>query len=179
VFDIKDADEADVPAMTEIQNAFLMTTTHEYTERPHRVAERRRWLAAQRRAGRPVLVARDDADVIGWTSYGRFRDDERWPGYRFAVEHTVHVRESHWGRGVGRSLLRELECRARRDGVHVMIAGIDSANVRSIAFHERAGFVECARIREVGRKFDTWLDLVLMQRVLTASNDPHGYQRPC
>ena len=166
MFAIKDAIDTDVPAMTEIQNAFLLTTTHEYTEQPYRIAERRAWLGTQRHSGYPVLVARDD-EVIGWTSYGPFRDNERWPGYRFAVEHTVHVRESHWGRGVGRSLLGALEERARRDGVHVMIAGIDSTNLRSIVFHERLGFMQCARIREVGWKSNRWLDLVLMQLVLT------------
>lgn len=48
-----------------------------------------------------------------------------------------------------------------------MVAAIDSANLRSIGFHERLGFIEVARMPEIGEKFGQWLDLVLMQRVLS------------
>ena len=47
-----------------------------------------------------------------------------------------------------------------------MVAAIDGDNTDSIAFHERLGFRVVARMPEVGRKFDRWLDLVLMQRIL-------------
>jgi len=69
-------------------------------------------------------------------------------------------------RGVGRALIEALLDRARADGVHAVIAGIDAENERSLRFHERLGFVEVARMPEVGRKFDRWLDLVLLQRLL-------------
>ena len=55
-----------------------------------------------------VLVAVDDGAVVGFAAYGSFRDDARWPGYRLTVEHTVHVAEGHWGRGVGRVLVEAL-----------------------------------------------------------------------
>jgi phosphinothricin acetyltransferase len=164
---IDEATAADVPAMTAILNAFMDTTTYEYTETPHEVDERTEWLAAKQAAGYPVVVARDEAgEVLGWASYGPFRDNERWPGYRFTLEHSVHVTESAWGRGIGRTLMDALCERARAAGMHVMIGAVDSTNVRSIEFHMRVGFTECARIREVGRKFDQWLDVVFLQRIL-------------
>jgi phosphinothricin acetyltransferase len=46
----------------------------------------------------------------------------------------------------------------------VMIAGIDSSNEGSIAFHLRLGFVETARMPGVGVKWGRPLELVLMQR---------------
>lgn len=55
----------------------------------------------------------------------------------------------------------------RRRRVHVLVAGIDGDNTESIAFHHAMGFSEVARMPEVGRKFDRWLDLVLMQRIIT------------
>ena len=58
--------------------------------------------------------------------------------------------------------------RARTDGAHVMIAAVDGANAESIVFHERLGFEVVARMPEVGRKFDRWLELVLMQRIVDA-----------
>jgi L-amino acid N-acyltransferase len=49
-------------------------------------------------------------------------------------------------------------------GMHVMIAGVDAANLPSIRFHERLGFEQAGLLREVGWKFDRWLDLVFLQR---------------
>lgn len=163
---IRDAGVDDLPSIVALLNATLATTTTEYTDIPHTVESRRSWFAQQTARGFPVLVAEVDGSVVGFGAYGDFRDSIARPGYRFTVEHSVHVAESHWGGGVGRALLEALERRARQAGVHVMVAGIDSENVGSIAFHERLGFVETARMPEVGRKFDRWLDLVLMQKVL-------------
>jgi L-amino acid N-acyltransferase len=161
---IRDARVDDLLAITEIYNALLRTTTHEWTETVHTVEERAEWLATQRAAGAPAVVAVLDGEVVGWATYGDFRDSVRWPGYRFTVEHSIHVREDCWGQGVGRALIDELIDRARRDGKRVMVAGIDGANERSIRFHERIGFVEVARMPGVGEKFGQRLDLVLMQR---------------
>jgi L-amino acid N-acyltransferase len=102
----------------------------------------------------------------GFTSYGSFRGDGRRPGYRFTVEHTIHVAETHWGAGVGRALLEALIERARNTGHHVLVGGIDADNAASLRFHERLGFAEVARMPQVGRKFDRWLDLVLVQLIL-------------
>ena len=110
---IRPATEADVPAITEIANALIATTSYEWTETPHTVAERRAWLAAQQADDRPVLVA-DDGGVVGWATYAEFRDTTKWPGYRFTVEHTIHVAASHWGQGTGRRLMEALIDRARR-----------------------------------------------------------------
>ena len=98
----------------------------------------------------------------------RFRDNERLHGYRFTVEHSVHVREVAWGRGVGRRLMDELIARAAAAGVHVMIGAVDGANGGSVRFHERLGFVEQGRLREVGWKHDRWLDVVFMARRIGA-----------
>ncbi len=157
----------DVPAITAIQNSLLETTTHEWTEVLHTVDERARWLSAQRAAGNPALVAVEDGAVVGWAAYGDFRDSRRWPGYRFTVEHTIHVAADHWGRGVGLALVSALSEHARAAGKRVMVAGIDSTNQRSIDFHRRLGFDEVARMPGVGEKFGRRLDLVLMQRDLT------------
>ena len=163
---VRDATSKDVPEITAIANALLDTTTYEWSEIPHTVSEREEWLAAQTVAGRPALVAVDNEEVVGWASYGDFRDSQRWPGYRHTVEHSIHVRQDHWGRGIGRNLIQALVDRARREGKHVMVAGIDADNIGSIRFHERLGFSEVARMPEIGEKFGRRLDLVLMQRIL-------------
>ena len=168
---IRDASDDDVPAITAIHNALIPTTTIEWTDVLHTVEDRRRWLAAKRAAGFPVLVAvdgADPADVLGWGAYGEFRDATRWPGYRFTVEHSIHVRGDVQGRGVGRRLLDALIDHARDAGKRVLVAAIDGENERSIAFHARHGFDHVGRLPGVGEKFGRRLDLVLMQRDLTA-----------
>lgn len=161
--EIRSAVPGDVPAVNELANALLGTTTFEWTESPHTVADRTDWLASQIANGHPVLVA-EDGGLVGWAAYGHFRDTSRWPGYRWTVEHTIHVRESHWNRGVGRALLGALVEHARQSGKRVMVGAIDSTNVRSIAFHARMGFFEVGRLPGIGEKWGRQLDLVLVQR---------------
>jgi L-amino acid N-acyltransferase len=165
--EIREAGDGDVEAITALTNALIPTTTYEWREEPFTVEDRRAWLAAKAAAGMPVLVADDGGDVVGWAGYGDFRDTCRWPGYRFTVEHSVHVREDQWGRGVGRRLMEALLDRARADGKRVMIAAIDASNVDSVRFHERLAFAVVGRLTGVGEKFGRRLDLVLMQRDLT------------
>lgn len=163
---VRDANVADLEAIREIYNAFIPTTTIAWSEQLQTPAEREAWFARQTERGHAVLVAEDDGEVVGFAAYADFRGAGVWPGYRFTVEHTIHVRDVAWGRGVGRQLLEALIDRAHGDGIHVMVGAVDSDNVESLRFHERLGFVEVGRMPEIGTKFGRWLDLVLVQRVL-------------
>ncbi len=151
----------------------MPTTTVAWTEHPETLADRTAWFERQTADGYPVLVAQlggeGDDDVVGFASYGSFRGAGKWPGYRLTVEHTIHVREPYWRSGIGRLLLTALVDRAVGAGLHVMIGAVDGANATSLAFHQRLGFTEVARLPEVGIKFGRWLDLVLVQRVLDSA----------
>jgi len=164
---IRDATVADAAAINALYNSTVATTTVQWTEHLESVATRQAWVQKHLDAGTPVIVAEVDDEVIGFASYDDFRDSTKWPGYRFTVEHTIHVRADQQGVGVGRELLGCLVGRAAAAGKHVMIGAIDGANEGSIRFHAREGFVEVARLPEVGFKFGRWLDLVLMQRMLS------------
>lgn len=166
--EVRDADEHDLPAITRLFRA-IEHTTWEYTEVPHTLEERTAWFSEQACARWPVLVAEADGEVIGVATYAEFRDSRRWPGYRITVEHTIHVDGEHHRHGVGRALMTELTCRAIASGVLVMVAGIDATNLGSIAFHERLGFRETARMPGVAEKYGRRLELVLMQRDTSAA----------
>jgi phosphinothricin acetyltransferase len=169
---IRDANDGDVAEIVEIANALLPTTAIEWTDRLHTHAERLVWLHEHRRKGDAVLVADAGGQVEGVASYGDFRDAGKWPGYRFTVENTVHVRERSWGKGIGRLLMTALTKRAVAAGKHVMVAGIDAENIASIEFHACLGFAEVARLPTIGWKLDRWLTLVLMQRRLVELTTP-------
>jgi L-amino acid N-acyltransferase len=163
---IRDAHDDDMPAIRDIYNALIPTTTIGWTETLQTLRQRRAWFRRQSANGYPVLVADDDGAVVGFAAYGSFRGTGKWEGYRFTVEHTIHVRQASWGTGIGKTLLRELISRARDAGIHVMVGAIDGDNVASIRFHETQGFAVVARMPEIGYKFERRLDLVLMQRIL-------------
>ncbi len=163
---VRDATVDDVAAINRLYNALIDTTTVAWTEAHEDMATRRDWLDRQRRDGNPVLVAEDEGEVIGFASYDDFRDSVKWPGYRFTVEHTVHVDGECHGAGVGRALMEELLRRAAAAGKHSMIGAVDADNDGSIRFHQRLGFTQVARVPQAGFKFDRWLDLVLLQRIV-------------
>jgi phosphinothricin acetyltransferase len=162
---IRPATEEDIPAITAIYNEVVANSNAVWTEKPDTEADRLAWMKARRALGYPVLIATEGTAVLGYGTFGDFR---AWPGYRHSVEHSVYIHADHRGRGLGRAIINELISAAAALGKHVLIAGIDGGNTASIRLHARAGFVEVARMPEVGRKFGRWLDLVFMQRILDA-----------
>ena len=166
---VRDAVESDLPVIRELFNALIPTTTIAWREDLASPEEIETWFAQQVDASNPVLVADDNGDVVGYTCWGVFRGGPRFPGYRHTAELTIHVRGDQHGRGVGRALMDALVTEAVARDIHVLVAGIDADNVESIAFHAALGFVEVARMPEVGFKFDRRLDLVLMQRIVNGA----------
>jgi L-amino acid N-acyltransferase len=160
---IRDAREDDLPAVLQIYNEVMATSTAIYSEQPSTLEDRIAWWQGRVSAGYPVLVAEDASGVTGFASFGDFRPR---PGYRFTVEHSVYVRADRRGRGIGGALMTPLIDRAAALGKHVLIAGVDADNAASLRFHERLGFERVAHFREVGFKFGRWLDLVFLQRTL-------------
>ena len=130
---------------------------------PRSLEEQQQWLAL-RSGAHVVLVADDGGPLAGFSSLSPYRDR---PAYRTTVENSVYVDEAHQGKGVGRQLMAELIDTARDHGFHAMIARIVSSNAASIALHRGLGFEMVGTEKEVGRKLGRWLDVVVMQRMLT------------
>ena len=165
--EIFDAVEADIPAITEIYNDVILTSTAIFNDAPVSVEDRMRWWKARVEQGYPVLVARAEGGVAGFATFGDFRP---WPGYRFTVEGTIHIASTARRNGVGGALMDALLDRARVAGKHVMVAGVDSANAASLQFLERSGFERVGHLREVGHKFGRFLDLIFLQYMLQPSD---------
>lgn len=167
---VRAASGADAVEIASLLNALLASTTIEWTVTPRTAPDVLEWIGDHE----VVLVAEDRGEVVGVAAFGWFRDVVKWPGYRFTVENTIHVREDRWGSGVGEALMHALIEAARETGKHTMIAAVDSTNEASIRFHQRFGFIEVARMPEVGAKFGRWLDLVMLQISLDTRTPPVG-----
>jgi phosphinothricin acetyltransferase len=155
-----------LPAILEIYNAVMATTTAVFSETPVTLENRRRWWAERVEQGFPVLVGDEDGEVVGFGSFGPFRAGD---GYRPTVEHSVHVRADRRGRGLGGELLQALETRAIAMGKRDMIAGVEAGNAGSIRMHERLGFQRAAMLPDVAEKFGRRLDLLLLRKRLQGS----------
>jgi len=160
---IRDAVDQDLPEILDIYNDVILTTTAVYSEKPHTPEMRTTWFKERKEAGFPVIVAEQDGVIVGFGTYGHFRV---WPCYRFTVEHSVYVHKDKRGHGISKILLNEIITIARNAGMHALIAGIDSENEISLLLHQKFGFVQVARFKEVGFKFDRWLDLIFMELIL-------------
>lgn len=161
--EIRAATEADLPTILAIYNDAVRNTTAIWNDDLVDLDNRRAWLKLRGSQGYPVLVAAEGGAVLGYASYGDFRP---FHGYRFTVENSVYVGAEARGRGAGAALLAALVEHAAAAGKHVMVAAIASDNAVSIRLHEKQGFVETARMPEVGFKFGRYLDLVMLQKRL-------------
>ncbi len=160
---IRPAQEADLPAIMAIYNHAVRETTAIWNWSEVDLDNRRAWMTSRAAQGYPVLAAEDGGVCCGYASFGDWR---AFDGYRHTVEHSVYVAHDRRGLGLGRQLLESLIEEARRLDKHVMLGGIEAGNLASLALHRSLGFMETARMPEVGRKFDRWLDLVFMQKML-------------
>jgi L-amino acid N-acyltransferase YncA len=106
--------------------------------------------------GDHLLVAETGGIVVGYAYSSSYRPR---PGYRHTRETSVYLAPSAQGRGLGRKLYDELLARLRTDRVHVALAGVALPNPASVRLHESVGFEHLGTMREVGRKFDRWIDV--------------------
>lgn len=161
---VRPATENDLPQILDIYNEAVANTTASYDYEPHTLAMRKEWYDDKIKKGFPVFVAEQNNEILGYSNLGSFRDKE---GYKYTAENSVYVKAGCRGKGIGKLLLAPLITSAKQMGLHVIVAGIDADNTTSIHLHKQFGFVEVSHFKEVGYKFNRWLDLVFMQLVVT------------
>lgn len=154
----------------DIFNEAIVNSTALYDYQPRTFGSMLPWFQTKESNGFPVIGAVDSAGfLLGFATYGTFR---AWPAYKYTVEHSVYVHKDHRGKGLGMALMRQLIAEARIRQVHVMVGGIDVANVGSIILHERLGFTHAGTVKQAGFKFGRWLDLGFYQYTLDTPEHP-------
>jgi len=152
----------DAEAIRRIYNHEVENTTATMDLVPRTLVEQEEWLA-DRSGAFATIVAELGGEVVGFASLSPYKERA---AYRPTVEDSVYVRRDMGRRGIGRLLLQELLERAASSGFHSVMARIEAGGQASRALHAACGFREVGVEREVGRKFNRWLDVVLMQRML-------------
>ena len=161
---IRPSTDADIPAIAAIYTHHVLHGTGTFETAPPSEQD-----MAQRRAdvlskGLPYLVVEYAGDVVGFAYCQWFKPR---PAYRFSAEDSIYLAASAHRKGLGRLLLIELMAQAERSGVRKLIAVIgDSANLGSIGVHKACGFQSVGVLANCGWKFERWLDVVLMDRVI-------------
>ena len=159
---IRLATESDLPAIREIYNHYVHTSTATFQLDPDTETERLAWFRG-RGEKHPATVAVIDGEVVGWGSLSTWKERA---AYDRTVEASVYVREGYFHRGIGRALLVDLIERARTLGHRVVIGGACTEHPASIALQASLGFIPVGTFRAVGSKFGRWLDVTYLQLVL-------------
>lgn len=167
---VRAAQTSDAAAINAIYNHYVRTSTATFDTVEKTLEDRLSWLESHGR-DHPVLVVERDGDVIAWGSLSQWASRSAW---RHTVEVSTYVDSRTLGRGVGPMLLSSLVEAARRCGHHALIAQISADNEPSLKMGERAGFRQVGVLREVGRKFDRWIDLAMLELVLDAESTSGG-----
>jgi phosphinothricin acetyltransferase len=176
------ARESDLPAINTIYNHYVAHSTCTYQTEPSTAAERAKWFhehhttlrlegkaddsgnLAAWRPQYPITVAihpERPEEILGWASLNPFHPRA---AYKFTAENSVYVHHAHHRQGIGRALLADLCIRADALGFRSIIALISADQVASMALHRSFGFVDAGFLRNVGHKFNRWLDVAYLQR---------------
>lgn len=161
---IRPSQDYDIPAVTAIYSHHVLHGTGTFETAPpteQDMASRRSDVLSK---GLPYLVIETEDGVLGFAYCNWFKPR---PAYRFSAEDSVYLAPAAAGKGLGRLLLEELMAQAERAGVRKLIAVIgDSTNLGSIGVHKACGFQHVGVLANCGWKFERWLDVVLMERVI-------------
>jgi L-amino acid N-acyltransferase len=158
---IRKAALTDLPAITEIYNEAVLTTTATFDNQPKTLKEQEIWFNSHNQK-HPILVAETHAGVIGWASLSEWSTR---CAYADTAEISIYIKEVFRNQGIGKQLMKKLILAGERCGLHTVLSRIVEGNDSSIHLHEKAGFVNVGTMREVGYKFDKLLDVRIMQLI--------------
>jgi len=161
------ATPADAAQIMEIYNHEVMNSVATFDLVPRSLDEQLAWQAARSGAFATIVAvdetAEQGSEVVGFGALSPYKERA---AYRTSVENSVYVHRDRAGQGIGRLLLEELLRVAANSGFHAVFARINSSGEASIALHTRCGYELVGVEREVGRKFNRWHDVTLMERLL-------------
>ena|SRR6185369_16937287 len=160
---VRSASPEDAQQVSEIYNHYVRTSTITFEEEPVSASEMASRIQEIQSQSYPWLVASVAQEVLGYAYAGKWKVRA---AYKHSSEITVYVRPGLGSSGVGSALYRHLLPALKAVGVHAAIGGVALPNDASVRLHEKFGFEKCAHFREVGFKFNRWIDVAYWQKFL-------------
>lgn len=153
---IRSATVDDAEAIAKIYNWYVRNTVISFEVEAVTTEEMARRISDVMSDSLPWLIVESAGQIVGY-AYA-----SKWKGrcsYRFSVETTVYVDEKMRNQGFGSALYDELLTVLRGKSLHVAVGGIALPNEASVSLHEKFGFQKVAHFKEIGFKFDQWVDV--------------------
>lgn len=159
---IRKAKINDLEAITIIYNYAIANTTATFDTKPKTIKSQEKWFLKHSNKY-PIIVAEDKKGVVGWASLSQWSDR---CAYANTAEISVYVDKNNQGSGVGNQLIAGIIELAKKNKLHVIIARIAGENEVSVHLHKKYGFTNAGSLKEVGFKFNRYIDVRLMQLIL-------------
>jgi phosphinothricin acetyltransferase len=134
---IRDALEADLPAIVEIYNEAIRGRISTAQLEEVSVEERRPWFHAHSAKSHPLWVAEIDGQIAGWFSFHPFI---KRAAYRGTAEISVYVGAKFRRGGVAKALLENAIAQAPDLNLGALVGYIFEVNEPSVRLFERMGF---------------------------------------
>jgi phosphinothricin acetyltransferase len=156
---------ADAPALVDIYNHYVSTSTVTFDLDVWTADDMAHKIVTVAALGMPFIVAEREGKLVGYAYLSTFREKA---AYDTTMENTLYLHESARGLGIGGTMLEELCRLGAIAGVREVVAVIANTPdaVPSIRLHDKAGFARVGEMDNVGRKFDEWIGIVMMQKSL-------------
>jgi len=159
---IRSAYIQDAAAICSIYNHYVMNSIITFDEEEMSVDSMKQLIEEITR-DLPWLVAETDGRIVGYAFASKWKSR---CSYRFTAESTIYLDPEFQGKGLGKKLYGQLLDELCTHNLHSIIGGISLPNPASIALHEKLGFEKVAHFKEVGRKFDRWIDVGYWELIL-------------
>ncbi|MGG1550251.1 N-acetyltransferase family protein [Paenibacillus ferrarius] len=157
-----DMEERHLPSVQAIYNYYVANTTISFHTQAQTLEEMRKNVINSNPRYRTYVIKRGET-VIGYALFTKHKDKQ---AYDTTAEVTIYMDPNHIGQKIGPEVLAFLEGKALELGFHALVATVCTENERSIRMFERSGYVRCALFKEIGFKFDRWLDIASYQKIL-------------
>ena len=159
---IRSATRNDSDQIAAIYNHYIENTRVTFEEKPLSSSEIESRLLAGEKIG-TWLVSEQHGHVVGFAYSAPWGERE---GYRTSVETTIYLDHSHAGKGLGFELYGRLLEELRAQQLHAVIGIIGLPSPASVTLHEKLGFKKSGELKEIGTKFDKWVDVGYWQLLL-------------
>lgn len=160
---IRTARQDDIKKINEITNYSILNYSYNLNTHVMSLKDTIKWFENHINTNYPIIVAELDNIIVGWASLSKFRE---FSGYKTTAECSVYIKNEYKRKGIGFKLLSNLEKKAKKMNIHVLIAVITANNTASINLHKKAGFVTKGTLEQIAYKNEKFFDVKLMTKII-------------